>query len=159
MPRSIGIFSLNIFGDLWGEKLAPVLVWMQDRYPSLYVCRNQVNIESDRNLLGIIGNLLEELWAFLWNNELIKCLIISHLFITRSTCLPLRTGYAQWEEPDYCKVQQHWGERTISSKDNPKENLLEVEWNWLETRQISPCRIIHKRINPSGQVGQSTTQL
>ena len=36
---------------------------------------------SDRSLLVIIGNLLEELLAFLWKCELIKCLIISHLFI------------------------------------------------------------------------------
>ena len=42
-------------------------------------------MESDRNILGIIGNLLEELWAFLWKGKLIKCLIISHLFITRFT--------------------------------------------------------------------------
>ena len=68
--------------------------------------------------------------------------------------LPRSTrGMQQWEEPDYCKVQQHWRERTLSRKDNLKENLLEVEWNWLETKQISPCRIIHKGINPSGQVG------
>ena len=80
-PDPLGDFPwiyLVIYG---GEKLVPVLVWMQDRYPGLGI--KGMVMGSDRNLLGIIGNLLGiignllgELWAFLWKCELIKCLII-----------------------------------------------------------------------------------
>ena len=45
----------------------------------------EIVMGSDGNLLGIIGNLLEELCAFLWKYELIKCLIIVPLSITKTS--------------------------------------------------------------------------
>ena len=63
MPRSIGRFSLNIFGDLWGgERL--LLCWYECRIdiPAYMGVEIRVTVMgSDRNLLVIIGNLLEEL--------------------------------------------------------------------------------------------------
>ena len=65
VPRFIGRSSLNIFDDLWergGESLP--LCWYECRidipaYMGLGI--KGIVMESDRNLLGIIGNLLEEL--------------------------------------------------------------------------------------------------
>ena len=62
VPRSIGRFSLNMFGDLWGGESLP-LCWYECRIdiPTyMHVEIKGIVMGSDRNLLGIIGNLLEE---------------------------------------------------------------------------------------------------
>ena len=63
MPISIGRFSLNIFGDLWGGK-GLSLCWYEGRIDILaymHLGIKGIVMGGDRNLLGIIGNLLEEL--------------------------------------------------------------------------------------------------
>ena len=63
VPRSIGRFSLNIFGDLRGGKSLP-LCWYECRMDipaHMHVRIKTIVMGSDRNLLGIIGNLLETL--------------------------------------------------------------------------------------------------
>ena len=63
VPRSIGRFSLNIFGDLWGGGSLS-LCWYECRIdiPAyMHVGIRVIVMGSDRNLLVIIGNLLEEL--------------------------------------------------------------------------------------------------
>ena len=112
VPRSIGRFSLNIFGDLWGGKLIPVLVWMQDRYPSLYACRNRGNRGSDRNLLGIIGSLLEELWAFLWKYELIKCSIIAPFIYNNTKPQEGSDPDSHPKRTNICLICGRWRQRT-----------------------------------------------
>ena len=60
VPRSIGRFSLNIFGDLKGERSLS-LCWYKCRIDILaymHVGIKKIVIGSDWNLLGIIGNLL-----------------------------------------------------------------------------------------------------
>ena len=63
MPRSIGRFSLNIFGDLWGGKRLH-LCWYECRIDIPAYMRVEIRVivmGSDMNLLVIIGNLLKEL--------------------------------------------------------------------------------------------------
>ena len=63
MPRCIGRFSLNILGDLWGGK-GLSLCWYECRIGILAYMHKQIKEmvnRGGRNLLGIIGNLLEEL--------------------------------------------------------------------------------------------------
>ena len=63
VPRSIGRFSLNIFGDLWEGGSLP-LCCFESRVDILDYMDVEIEgmvIVSDGNLLGIIGNLLEEL--------------------------------------------------------------------------------------------------
>ena len=63
VPRSIRRFSLNISDDLWRGKSLP-LHWYECRIdiPAyMHVGIKVIVMESDRNLLGIVGNLLEEL--------------------------------------------------------------------------------------------------
>ena len=60
MPRSIGRFSLNIFGDLWGESLS--LCWYECRIDILAYMHLEIKgivMGSGRNLLGIIGDYWE----------------------------------------------------------------------------------------------------
>ena len=52
----------------WYECRIDILAYM-------HVGIEEMVMGSDRKLLGIIGNLLEELLAFLWKYELIKCSI------------------------------------------------------------------------------------
>ena len=63
VSRSIGRFSLNIFGDLWrGKSLS--LCWYECRMDIsayMHVGIRVIVMGSDRNLLVIIGNVLEEL--------------------------------------------------------------------------------------------------
>ena len=40
------------------------------------------------------------------------------------------------EKNQIIAVQQHWNERTLSRKDNHRENLLEVEWNLLRYKRV-----------------------
>ena len=63
VPRSIGRFSLNIFGDLWGGKNLS-LCWYECRMgiPAyMHVEIRVIVMGSDSTLLVMIGNLLEEL--------------------------------------------------------------------------------------------------
>ena len=58
----------------------------------MHVRINGIVMGSDRNLLGTIGNLLEELGAFLWKCELIKCSIIGPFIYNKEHSFVLTGG-------------------------------------------------------------------
>ena len=101
------IFPKYIWWFVGGKGLS--LYWYECRMDILAYMRLRIKkivMGSDKNLLGIIGNLLEELWAFLWKCELIKCSIIVP-FIYNSyahiTVIGIHSVYKPWNS-----IDSHW---------------------------------------------------
>ena len=102
----------------------------------MHVVIKVIVMESDRNLLGIIGNLLEGLWAFLWKGKLLKCLTISHLFITLCRLWNNKL-YAHADKCSFHKdTVEYLGYILAPSGLTMDNNKVKVIQDWPELRKV-----------------------